>query len=128
MKLLLDTHTFLWLVEGNSNLSSNARTALGDPVNSLYLSAASVWELAIKTANKKLALSDPLEDYVPRWVSAYQIAYLPIDASHSLAVSRLSDHHRDPFDRMLVAQATVEQMTLVSSDARLAAYSVPILW
>jgi PIN domain nuclease of toxin-antitoxin system len=76
MKLLLDTHAFLWLVEGSPNLSTTARSALADPSNDLYLSVASVWELAIKTGNKKLTLTEPLDVFLGKWVGAYQIALL----------------------------------------------------
>ena len=128
MKLLLDTHTFLWLVEGSPNLSATAQTILADPANQLFLSAASVWELAIKTGNKKLTLAEPLDVYVHKWTLAYQLTLLPIYAAHSLAIARLPDHHRDPFDRILIAQALVETMTLVSADAKLGLYSVPVVW
>ncbi len=128
MKLLLDTHTFLWLVEGSPNLSITARTALADPAHALFLSVASVWELAIKTGSKRLVLSDPLDQFVARWTAAYHLALLPIETPHALAVGKLPDHHRDPFDRMLIAQATVENLALVSADAKLAPYAVPILW
>ena len=73
MKLLLDTHAFLWLVEGSPNLSTAAWVALGDPANELVLSVASVWELAIKTGNKKLVLSDPLDAFVGKWTATYQL-------------------------------------------------------
>ena len=128
MKLLLDTHAFLWLVEGSPHLSAAARAALADPANELYLSVASVWELAIKTGNKKLTLSDPLDSFVGKWALTYQLALLPINTPHALAVAGLPDHHRDPFDRMLIVQALVEGMTLVSADAKSAPYPVPILW
>jgi PIN domain nuclease of toxin-antitoxin system len=128
MRLLLDTHTFLWLVEGSPNLSAAAQTALCDPANSLHLSAASLWELAIKTSNKKLTLTDPLGVFVGKWIPEYHIASLPIDVAHALAVAGLPDYHRDPFDRILLAQAIVEGMTLVSADSKLSPYSVPILW
>lgn len=128
MKLLLDTHAFLWLVEGSPNLSATVRSALTDPSNDLYLSVASVWELAIKTGNEKLALSDPLDLYLGKWAGAYQLALLPIDTPHALAVAALPNHHRDPFDRILIAQAVIEGMTLASADAKFAPYSVPILW
>jgi PIN domain nuclease of toxin-antitoxin system len=127
MKLLLDTHTFLWLVEGSPNLSATAQVALADPANEAYLSAASVWELAIKIGNKKLALTDPLDLFVRKWTAAYQLALLPIDTSHARAVAGLPNHHRDPFDRILIAQALVEGMTLVSADVKFAPYSLPIL-
>ncbi len=128
MKLLLDTHTFLWLVEGSPKLSTTAASALADPAHELYLSVASIWELAIKTANKKLILSDPLDVFVGKWTLAYLLILMPIGAPHALAVAGLPDHHRDPFDRMLIAQTLVEGMTLVSSDPKFAPYSVPILW
>ncbi len=128
MKLLLDTHTFLWLVEGSPKLSAAARTALADPGNELFLSVASVWELAIKIGNQKLTLNDPLDVFLGKWTAAYQLDVLPVQTAHALAVVRLPDHHRDPFDRMLIAQALVEGMTLVSADRKFAPYGVPILW
>jgi PIN domain nuclease of toxin-antitoxin system len=128
MKLLLDTHVFIWLVEGNPKLSMPAQTAFGDPLKSLYLSVASVWEMAIKIGSKKLALTDPLDSYIAKWTVAYQIAVLPIDLTHALSVMGMPDHHRDPFDRILIAQVMVEMMTLVSADAKFTPYSVPILW
>jgi PIN domain nuclease of toxin-antitoxin system len=128
VKLLVDTHTFLWLVEGSPKLSVTAQTALSDPTNDLYLSVGSVWELAIKTGNKKLALTDPLGQFIGKWTATYQLLLLPIYTAHVLAVVGLPDHHRDPFDRILIAQAVVEGMTLVSVDAKFAPYSVSILW
>ena len=128
MKLLLDTHTFLWLVEGNPNLSAAAQTALADPANELFLSVASVWELAIKTGNKKLTLRDPLGVFVAKWAATYQLELQPIQMPHALAVLGFPDHHKDPFDRILIAQALVEGMTLVSGDSKFSPYSVPIIW
>ena len=128
MKLLLDTHTFLWLIEGSPNLSPTAQAALADPAHELYLSVASVWELAIKTGIKKLVLSDPVDVFVRKWMATYQLVQLPIDTPHALAVAGLPDHHRDPFDRILIAQALVEGMTLVSADSKFTPYGVPILW
>lgn len=128
MKLLLDTHTFLWLVEGSPNLSAAAQTALTDLSNDLFLSVASVWELAIKTGNKKLSLRDPLDVFIVKWTATYQLDLLPIQASHALAVVGLPGHHKDPFDRILIAQALVEGMTLVSGDSKFAPYKAPIIW
>lgn len=128
MKLLLDTHAFLWLVEGSPNLSVAARLALADPANDLFLSAASVWELAIKTGNKKLTLRDPLTAFVGTWTATYHLTPLPITTPHALVVTGLPDHHKDPFDRILIAQALVEGMTLVSADARFTPYAAPVLW
>jgi PIN domain nuclease of toxin-antitoxin system len=128
MRLLLDTHTFLWLVEGNPSLSKPAQAALADLANELFLSVASVWELAIKTGNKRLALNVPLPAFVARWAATYQLDLLPIQTPHALAVAGLPDHHKDPFDRILIAQALVEGMTLVTADAKFTPYGVPVLW
>jgi len=130
VKLLLDTHTFLWLADGSPNLSRTAEAALTDSSNELFLSVATVWELAIKTAYPKqqLVLADPLDEYVARWSQAYQIHELPIRTSHALQLATLPDRHRDPFDRILIAQALVEGMTLVSGDGKFAAYPASVLW
>lgn len=128
MKLLLDTHTFLWLVEGNPKLTSAANAALADTQNELFFSVASIWEMVIKVTSGKLALSNPLYVYVDHWMRTYQIQGIEVSKTHAFAVSKLPLLHRDPFDRMLIAQATCEQMTLVSSDSQIAAYTVPILW
>ncbi|HEY7326133.1 MAG TPA: type II toxin-antitoxin system VapC family toxin [Gemmataceae bacterium] len=128
MKLLLDTHTFLWLIEGNPNLSAVAQTALTNPANELFLSVASVWELAIKTGNKKLTLSDPLDIFIAKWTATYQLDLLPIQTPHALAVVGLPDHHKDPFDRILIAQVRTERLTLVSGDSKFIPYGVPIIW
>jgi PIN domain nuclease of toxin-antitoxin system len=130
MKLLLDTHTFLWLVVGSPNLGGAARVALADPANELFLSVASVWELAIKTSspNPQLKLAVPLDAYLAKWTAIYQLDLLPIQSSHALHVVGLPHHHRDPFDRLLIAQAMVEGMTLVSGDGKFASYPVTILW
>lgn len=128
MKLLLDTHTFLWLVEGSPNLSAAAKAALTDPANDLFLSAASIWEMAIKSGNKKLALSDPLDAYVAKWAAAYHLSALPVLFGHAQSVANLPPHHKDPFDRLLIAQAALEGMTVVTSDGKFAPYGVPIIW
>jgi PIN domain nuclease of toxin-antitoxin system len=128
MRLLLDTHTFLWLVEGSPNLSAAAKAALADPANDLFLSAASVWELAIKIGNNKLSLSDPLDVYVAKWTAAYQLGPLPVQFGHAQAVANLPAHHKDPFDRLLIAQAVHEGMSVVTSDGKFAPYGVPVVW
>lgn len=130
MKLLLDTHTFLWLVDGNPNLSATAQAALCDSANALFFSVASVWELSIKTSrvNPQLRLSDPLDQYIAKWTAVYQIQVLPIDLPHALHVAGLPRHHSDPFDRLLIAQAEVEAMTLVSADGKFASYPISLLW
>jgi PIN domain nuclease of toxin-antitoxin system len=130
VKLLLDTHALLWLVDGNRSLSDAARVALSDSANELFLSVASVWELAIKTTHAKqpLILNEPLDIYLAKWTAAYQLTMLSINAQHALRIVKLPHHHRDPFDRILVAQALVEGMTLVSTDDKFAQYQVTVLW
>ena len=93
----------------------------------MFLSVASVWELSIKSSrtNPQLTLNVPLDQYIVRWTAAYQIQVLPIDLPHALYVSK---HHGDPFDRLLIAQAQVEAMTIVSGDRKFAAYSIALLW
>lgn len=128
MKLLLDTHTFLWLVQGNPSLSAAAKSAIADTENDLYLSVASIWELAIKVGSGKLVLGDALGPLIDHWMSIAGIQLLEVGKTHALLVATLPQHHRDPFDRILIAQAICEQYTLVSGDSQFAAYSVPLIW
>lgn len=123
MNLLLDTHTLIWVFTGDEGLSVRARGAIRDGRNLVYVSAATAWEIAIKRAPGKLKAPDNLQEGLER----YRFASLDISLEHALAVERLPAHHRDPFDRMLVAQARVEGMTLVTRDSRIKAYDVPIL-
>lgn len=128
MQLLLDTHIFLWYILGDTQLNSKIRLLLQDPANQLFLSIASIWEVGIKVSTGKLALSEPLEAYFleQMWINSVQL--LPITPAHVAHVSTLPFHHRDPFDRMLVAQSLTEDMSIVSADSLLDAYSVTRLW
>jgi PIN domain nuclease of toxin-antitoxin system len=130
MRLLLDTHTLLWLVDGHPNLSGPARSALMDPENDLFISVASIWELAIKTTkpNQPLILNDPIDIYLAKWLPVYQLTVLPILQLHALELLTLPDHHRDPFDRILIAQARQENMTVVTADGKFADYPITIIW
>lgn len=128
MALLLDTHAFLWLLEGNPNLSAAALAALVDPANDVFLSVASVWEIAIKVSNQKMTLKEPLDVLLSKWAVAFDIELLPITEKHALEVLTLPHHHRDPFDRIMIAQAMTEAMTIVTADTRFAAYGVPVIW
>lgn len=130
MKLLLDTHTFLGLVDGHSSFSPTAQAAICDRSNALFFSIASVWEMAIKTSrtNPQLKLNEPLDQYIARWTAAYQVQVLPIDLQHALHLAVLPRHHADPVDRMLIAQAEVEAMSVVSADRKFASYSSGLLW
>ena len=130
MRLLLDTHTFLWLIVGSPSLSTTVQVALANPANELFLSVASVWELAIKTSRPKpqLKLTDPLDVFINKWTVTYQLNVLPVQLPHALHVVGLPEHHRDPFDRILIAQAAVEGMTLVSGDRMFSSYPISVLW
>ena len=128
MRLLLDTHTFLWLVDGDQRLSSTAAKLIADQHNELILSVASIWELAIKSSLGKIVLRDPLDVFVITWTNSYQIQVQAVLAKHAIAVATLPFHHSDPFDRLLIAQAMTENLTLLSSDRRLHDYGVQIMW
>lgn len=122
--LLLDSHALLWWQANDRRLGAHAREVLERPGVSLFFSAASIWELAIKQAQKKLILPETLLSVL----AEEDFAELSISSVHALRASALPLHHRDPFDRMLVAQAQSERLTLVTNDARIAAYDVPVLW
>ena len=128
MKLLLDTHTLLWLVEDDPQLSQTALDLLVDPGNELLLSPATYWELAIKISIRKYRLADPLADYIAEAVQLYGLRILPIDVRHAEAIVTLPHHHKDPFDRMLIAQSIVDNVALVSSDEAFDAYPIQRLW
>jgi PIN domain nuclease of toxin-antitoxin system len=127
MKLLLDTHAFLWFVVGDERLSRKARRALEDDEAELYLSAASVWEMAIKSSLGRLSLPAPLNAYMAE-KAASGFRMLPVEWQHAAAVETLPRHHGDPFDRLLVAQALVEDLTVVTGDAVFRSYGADVLW
>ena len=128
MKVLLDTHTFLWWIANDSQLSERARTVIEDANHQLFLSAASGWEIAIKTRIGKLKLADDLQGFVSEQLRINAIQVLPIQMAHALHVTTLPDHHRDPFDRMLVAQSQLEQLPILTIDPQIAKYSVTVIW
>jgi len=128
MNLLLDTHTFLWFIAGNDSLSQKARTLIEDESNRVYLSAASLWEIAIKVSLGKLALSEPFETFIPEQLDVNSVELLGISVSHASRVASLPFHHRDPFDRLLAAQALMEDIPIISADDVLDAYGVTRLW
>jgi PIN domain nuclease of toxin-antitoxin system len=128
MNLLLDTHTFLWFIAGSKSLSKKARSLIEDETNRVYLSAASLWEIAIKVSLSKLTLSEPFETFIPEQLSINSIELLGISVSHASRVASLPFHHRDPFDRLLIAQSLTEEIPVVSADNVLDAYGVKRLW
>jgi PIN domain nuclease of toxin-antitoxin system len=127
MRLLLDTHTFLWFIDDNPRLSPRAKALLESDAD-LLLSVGSLWEIAIKVGVGKLTLAQPLGVFVPRQLADNEIGMLPISLAHLGVVSTLPFHHRDPFDRLLIAQAMIEQVSIVSADTAFDAYSVARLW
>jgi PIN domain nuclease of toxin-antitoxin system len=128
MKLLLDTHALLWWDSSSRLLSPQVLGRLKDRTNEISISLASVWEIQIKAQIGKLQLTKPIADIVLEQISENGFRLLPISLPHILALEQLPLYHRDPFDRLLLAQALVEGLTLVSADAPLAAYPVPVLW
>jgi PIN domain nuclease of toxin-antitoxin system len=128
VRLLLDTCTFLWIVGGDKALSARAREAFADPDSEVFLSAASAWEIAVKHRLGKLPLPTPPEDFVPTQRVAHGIEPLPVDEEAALHVAKLPDLHRDPFDRMLVAQAIAGGLVLVTPDDPIRQYPVRVLW
>ncbi|HZH29652.1 MAG TPA: type II toxin-antitoxin system VapC family toxin [Pyrinomonadaceae bacterium] len=128
MKLLLDTHTFIWWAGEPEKLSSNALALLEDEDNELMLSVVSVWEIQIKSQLGKLRLNVPLEDLVESQRQENGLQILPIELEHVLALSRLPTLHKDPFDRLLIAQSQVEDADIVSKDREFASYPVRVMW
>jgi len=128
MKVLVDTCTFLWMADDAPELSRQARTIVTDPDNEVYLSAASVWEIAVKHALGKLPLPEPPRQFVPSQRTLLALAALPIEETAVLALDRLPVLHRDPFDRILVCQALTHGLAIVSPDPQIQQYPVPTLW
>lgn len=128
MKYLLDTNTFIWWNKDFLRLSTTARAIVQDRSNTLLLSLASVWEMQIKVQLGKLTIPVPLADLLQKQQADNQIELLPITLTHILALANLPSHHRDPFDRLLVAQAQIEQIPLLSGDPLLTRYAVQVIW
>jgi PIN domain nuclease of toxin-antitoxin system len=128
MRLLLDAHTLIWAVDQPSNLSTTAATTLQDPANERFLSAGTLWEIAIKVGLGKLTLSQPYRQWIEKAIADLGLAVLPLTIDHAEVLTVLPHHHRDPFDRLLVAQSQVESMPLVSTDSQLDAYGITRIW
>jgi PIN domain nuclease of toxin-antitoxin system len=128
VKLLLDTHAFLWWIRDDESLSARARKAIASERTHCFLSVASCWEMAIKKSLGKLEIPEPIDGFVAEQLSANRFTLLPIDLRHVSHVSRLPFHHRDPFDRLLVAQAMEESLTIASADPIFHKYGVERLW
>jgi PIN domain nuclease of toxin-antitoxin system len=128
MRLLLDTHSFLWFLLDDPKLSETAKNSIANPDNDIEISPASYWEIAIKISLNKYALPEPYEQFMEREIATNQFRILPIEPTHTAALTHLPFHHGDPFDRLLIAQAIVEQMPVISGDSAFAAYPVTCIW
>jgi PIN domain nuclease of toxin-antitoxin system len=128
MRALLDTHTFLWWITDNPQLSSRVREIIRDGNNELFLSAASGWEIVIKAQLGRLNLPDNLEHFISEQLAINSIYSLPVQMSHALHVFVLPNHHQDPFDRIIVAQAQLENLAILTADQQIARYPVEVIW
>lgn len=128
MNLLIDTHTLIWYYQTDARMSPIGRTFIEDPANQVFVSAASHWELAIKISTGKLTLAKPFPDFLLHAITDNGFAILPIEPRHTAELIALPYHHRDPFDRMIVAQAIVETMPIISVDPILDSYPVRRIW
>ena len=127
MRLLLDTHIFLWYITADPKLPAAFRSAVQDPGNEVYLSVASVWEAVIKHSLGKFPLPGPPADYLPQQRVAHRIASVPVDEGAMAHLSGLPLLHRDPFDRLIVAQALQHGLMVATIDPEIAAYPIPLL-
>lgn len=127
MKILLDTHAFLWFIDDSPALSARSKSLM-EAENELFLSVSSLWEIAVKLRLGKLIVAMSTESLMTEQLTANNIEILPISVPHLVQVSTLPLHHRDPFDRLIIAQAIVEQMPVVSADPAFDAYPVERLW
>lgn len=128
MNILLDTHAFLWWIADDQRLSQAARDAIANPDSEVLVSAASAWEIAIKAGIGRIALSESASRFVPKHLERNGFVSLPIQLEHALAVEELPRYHKDPFDRLLVAQSQAERLTLVTDDPLIQRYNVQTLW
>ena len=124
MRILLDTQAWLWMLGAPERLNEEATRLVGDTTNDLLLSSASSWEIAIKWSLGRLELPEPPEDFVPGRLRSSGVTAIPIEHSHALRVTSLEPHHRDPFDRLLIAQALVEKVPILTADPVFADYPI----
>ena len=128
MKLLLDTHAFLWINEDSGRLSQTVKDLCSSGEHEFYLSIASPWEMKIKNQLGKLSLAMPIDELVNKNRQENNIQLLPIDLAHIIYLEQLPAHHKDPFDRIIIAQAIIEGLTIVTVDHVFSDYSVPVIW
>jgi PIN domain nuclease of toxin-antitoxin system len=126
--MLLDTHALLWFALDDTRLSARAKSAMMDRSNDLLVSPATLWEVAIKVSLGKYQREEEFVPFFSRVLTGYNMTLLPLTVEHAATVTRLPFHHRDPFDRMLVAQASSEEVPIISADRLLDVYSVKRIW
>jgi len=127
MDVLLDTHTFIWFIEGDSQLPKKAREIIKDISNKCFVSIASIWEIAIKISLDKLELNGNLDD-LAQIISDFEFELLPISIDHIIGITSLPFHHRDPFDRLIIAQARAEKTPIITSDSQIKNYPIQTIW
>ena len=128
MRLLLDTHAFLWWIADDARLSKRARSAIATRRDECFVSIASCWEIAIKVSLEKLKLKASVDRFIPEQLAVNSFSLLPIEFAHVARVARLPFHHRDPFDRLLAAQGLIDDLTVVSADPIFRRYGVKRVW
>jgi PIN domain nuclease of toxin-antitoxin system len=128
MRILLDTHAFLWWITDDDRLGPRARRAIADGSNDIFFSAASGWEIVVKAGLGRLRVSDEIKRFIPAQIAANGFQVLPVHLRHALAIHALPALHRDPFDRLLIAQALTEALVIATGDAEIKRYAVKVLW
>ena len=128
MRILLDTHAFLWFILDDPQLGTKARAMIEDPANDIEISPASYWELAIKISLRKYSLPKPYQQFMESQIAINEFRILHIEPKHTSLITTMPLHHKDPFDRLLVAQAIVEGIPIISVDEQLDPYGVRRLW
>ncbi len=128
MNALLDTHTFLWWVAGAPQLSKTEKDFITNPDNKIFFSAASAWEIVIKIGTSKLTLPEESDFYITSRLISNRFQILPIELSHTLQIAKLPDLHRDPFDRIIIAQSQVTGMPILTIDRLIVQYPIDIIW
>jgi PIN domain nuclease of toxin-antitoxin system len=128
MRILIDTHTFLWFIDDHPALSTTARSSIEDENNDVLLSIASIWEMAIKISLGRLKLNGSFEPYIAEQLRLNHITLLPITLQHIAAIATLPFHHKDPFDRLIIAQGLIEKIPNIGIDAAFDAYPITRLW
>ncbi len=128
MRVLLDTHSLLWYLNDDASLSMVAKSVINDPVNDVLVSIVSLWEIAIKTSLGKLSISQPFAEFIPKQIVENQFDILSISLEHLAQVTILPFHHRDPFDRLLIAQSLIENISIVGRDSVFKTYGASTIW